>query len=100
MEYQGLISQVNTDGFKGVYVNFDGDKSGFIMPHDLKLTSRQKNKFASGKIPECLQVGKIINVKIIRSNGQYNDLKMVQCPRNIIFPFLSLCTTLVGCNRE
>ena len=80
MEFIATITKImNTnDNILGVYVNFNEDQSGFITLSQLKLKNKQIKKFKEGRLPDYLQVGKQLKVKIIRNNGEYYDLAVVK----------------------
>ena len=80
MEFIATITKImNTnDNILGVYVNFNEDQSGFITLSQLKLKNKQIKKFKEGRLPDYLQVGKQLKVKIIRTNGEYHDLAVVK----------------------
>ena len=80
MEFIATITKImNTnDNILGVYVNFNEDQSGFIPLSQLKLKNKQIKKFKEGRLPDYLQVGKQLKVKIIRNNGEYHDLAVVK----------------------
>ena len=82
MEYNATVikSTHNEGGLSGLYVRFEEKnvmKEGFILCKNLKLKEKTKKKFISGAVPTHLSPGATIKAKIIRSDGEYNDL--VQC---------------------
>lgn len=79
MEFIATITKVNNsnEDIFGVYVNFNNGQTGFIPVSQLQLKNKQVNAFKNGKVPDNLQVGKQIKVQIIRTDGEYTDLKVV-----------------------
>ena len=68
MEYEATITKICFDiGINGMLVKFNGETEGFVSLSN--LTPKQRLKF-----PQNMTVGNTINVKIIRTDGIYNDL--------------------------